>query len=263
MIGALVFLAIVVGGGISARAAVTTLALYRLGEDDAGAVSGNTGNATTTDAVGFFDLDRGGDPTYSSNTPGPGSTLSMAFDGTGDVYSRGEPVTTAIDKWGIEAWVFVTTLDTGGENRIIAFNGDPDSNGWGLIQQDNLILGLFGSGNGAGSVITEVDRWYHVAWVHDGVARWYFNGVTTIGSDAVFVAPTDPFLIGGNIAGSGYFEGNIDHVRVFSFEDSTFDPQTDLSLGIPEPSTVILAAIGLVGLAAFGWRRRNRLNFGR
>ena len=27
---------------------------------------------------------------------------------------------------------------------------------------------------------------------------------------------------------------------------------------IPEPSTVILAAMGLIGLAAFGWRRRKR-----
>ena len=27
---------------------------------------------------------------------------------------------------------------------------------------------------------------------------------------------------------------------------------------IPEPSTIILAAIGLVGLAAYGWRRRKR-----
>jgi hypothetical protein len=30
------------------------------------------------------------------------------------------------------------------------------------------------------------------------------------------------------------------------------------TISIPEPSTVILAAIGLVGLAAFGWRRRKR-----
>ncbi len=29
-------------------------------------------------------------------------------------------------------------------------------------------------------------------------------------------------------------------------------------LTIPEPSTVMLAAMGLVGLAAFGWRRRKR-----
>ena len=32
----------------------------------------------------------------------------------------------------------------------------------------------------------------------------------------------------------------------------------DLVFIIPEPSTVILAAIGLVGFAAFGWRRRKR-----
>ncbi len=257
MIGALVFVAVVAAGVTSARAAVTTLGLWRLGEDDAGAVSGNTGNATTTDAVGFFDLDRGGDPTYSSNTPGPGSALSMAFDGTGDVYSRGEPVTTATNFFGIEAWVYVTTLDTGDEDRIIAFNGDPAANGWGLVQHDDGLLGLHGTGSGLGFIITEVDRWYHVAWVGDGGSKLYLDGVPHVATLASLpTAPTDPFLIGGNIiTGSGYFEGNIDHVRVFSFADSTFDPQTDLSLGIPEPSTFILAAIGLVGLAAYGWRR--------
>ena len=31
-----------------------------------------------------------------------------------------------------------------------------------------------------------------------------------------------------------------------------------IAVPIPEPSTVILAAIGLVGLAAYGWRRRKR-----
>lgn len=249
----LAFVAIVAAGAMTAQATVTTLAHWRLGEDDSGAVAGNTGNDPTTAAVGF-DLDRGGDPTYSSNTPGPGSTLSMAFDGTGDVYSRGEPVTTATDFVGIEAWVYVTTLDTGGEDRIIAFNGDPDLNGWGLVQKDGALGGLLGAGvGGVLESITQVDQWYHVAFVLDGTASFYLNGVTNGSTGTVPDAPTDPFLIGANNAGSGYFDGNIDHVRVFSFDDSFFDPETDLLLGIPEPSTFALAAI-----AAFGWRRRKR-----
>ncbi len=97
-----------------------------------------------------------------------------------------------------------------------------------------------------------------MAFVLDGVASFYLDGVTQGNTGTVPNAPTDPFLIGGNIAGSGYFDGNIDHVRVFSFDESMFDPETDLSLSIPEPSTITLAALGFAALAAFGWRQRKR-----
>ena len=193
-------------GAISAQASVTTLGLWRLGEDDAGAVLGNTGNDPTTAAVGF-DLDLGGDPTYSSNTPGAGSAFSMAFDGTGDVYSRGEPVTTATDSFGIEAWVSFATLDTGGKIRIIAYNGDLNLNGWGLVQIDSFFyITIGGQASFAPTITLEVDRWYHVAFVLDaGSAVHYLDGVATLHGAITPSTPTDPFLIGGNIAGSGYF----------------------------------------------------------
>ncbi len=46
------------------------------------------------------------------------------------------------------------------------------------------------------------------------------------------------------------------------FFDITIPPDTVLSqvvvdtISVPEPSSAILAALGLIGLAAWGWRRR-------
>ena len=50
-----------------AQAEVTTVALYRFGEQDPAAVGGQPAGATTTDAVGGHHLSRVGEPFYTSN----------------------------------------------------------------------------------------------------------------------------------------------------------------------------------------------------
>ena len=62
---------------------------FKLGEDDPGALAGNTGNATTVDSLFGKNLTRVGTPTYSANAAPGGSTLSMTFNGTANNFYTG------------------------------------------------------------------------------------------------------------------------------------------------------------------------------
>jgi sulfatase modifying factor 1 len=63
-------------------------------------------------------------------------------------------------------------------------------------------------------------------------------------------------------ARGGTFNGTADSGFVSSTQSNIYDPATQkLDVGfrlasIPEPSTLVLAAFGFIGLAAWGWRRR-------
>ncbi len=100
-----------------------------------------------------------------------------------------------------------------------------------------------------GVTIFEFDTWAVMQDMLTNPAAFGFTNVT----DPAYVGPLD---------GTGTVEPNPEE---YLFWD-TVHPSTiaqghiaDAALAaIPEPSTVILAAIGLVGLAAFGWRRRKR-----
>ena len=71
----------VLAGLATAAYAQAPVARWNLGEQDAGAAAGNTGNGLTKDAIGTNDLAVSGAPLYSANVPAGGSTLSMSFDG--------------------------------------------------------------------------------------------------------------------------------------------------------------------------------------
>ena len=108
----------VMAATIHSGAAVSTVAYYRLGEEDPGAAAGQAANEVTVTSSGNVNLQRVGNATYSSETGVSGSQLALQVTGGG--YTNGTPIVTRGDNWGLEAWVL---SDTTTENRCIVYNG--------------------------------------------------------------------------------------------------------------------------------------------
>ena len=231
--------------------------VWRLGDDDPGAAAGNIGNAQTLDTT---NLNRSGDPTYSSNTPGAGSALSMEFDGNGDFYSVGSVVSTATDNFGIEAWV---NADSFASNQAIAYNGRTSNAGWGLFRIGSNYGALYGGKAVFGSSPVTTGQWTHVALVRDnGASTFYVNGVPAGSYGGAPNTPAGSFIIGANDSGTEAFDGLIDHVRVFTFNPGQFDASQHLTLSlpanvvIPEPATMLAVVLGVSGLGGYIRKRR-------
>lgn len=219
-------------------AATTTLDLYRLGENDPGAASGNTGNATTIDAVGPNNLAQTGAPTYTNDTIAYQSTLAMKFDGTDLLpqrYSLGSNVSSALDNFGIEALVRADVTDFATANSSLAYNGSSGGGGgWGLFRSGSTYVGLFGGITfvGSGIVPAVPGAWTHLALVRDsGTTTLYAEGVAVATTGTAPVGPAASFFVGGNVSNTENFRGAIDNVRVFTFTPGNFNPATDLNVG--------------------------------
>src|SRR5262245_32903756 len=120
---------------------ITVVADYRLGDADPGAVIGNTANATTVDSSGNgHDLTRFGNPQYVTGSPHDPSGIAASFDGSD--YFMGDPLAVGTNNFGIEAWVRSTSLAAG--NRVIAYDGKTNTQGFGLFQVDNQYALLYG-----------------------------------------------------------------------------------------------------------------------
>lgn len=221
-------------GGLFA-ANITTVAWYRLGENDSGAASGQAVKTTTTDLVGVNPLRRFGSPRYtndvSPDASSIGSSLAVLFNGAG--YYSNAVASTARNNFGIEAWV--KNPSTANGTYFIAHNGAAAANGWGLqmVVTNHPILGLqvsvFGE-LGGGIVVgsggsRRVGGWTHVALVRDnGTSGLYVNGVASGTTTTTTPAPpAGGFTIAGSpSAPGGFFPGVVDEVRVFTFAPGQF-----------------------------------------
>lgn len=219
----------------SARANVTNVAWYRLGENDPGAASGQSVNSATMDFVGANPLRRSGSARYTNdvslNAGQIGSTLAVFFGGAG--FCSNAVVSTARNNFGIEAWVRTLTAANG--TYLIAHNGSLAANGWGLqVQVTNQpLLGLqiiysgeLGGGIRVGAGTSRsAAAWAHVALVRDnGTSTFYLNGEALSGpSTATPATPAGVFSIAGSpSAPSTLFPGSVDEVRVFTFAPGQF-----------------------------------------
>jgi len=223
------------------------LAVYHLGEADAGAGAGNPGNALTEDSNGTNDLTRFGAPTYSANAAPGGSTLSMSFNGT-DSYYQGSgdniaSLVTALDlsNFSLSCDVYVTALGAAGFSFPVALGANVNSGGggglaivevggaWCIIHQSQEL-------SGAGPVVV-LNNWTRLELRRTGgQTRLLVNGL-----DANILLTSTPtavqpyFSIGGNrTAGGGIeglFNGQIDNVALTALDSPAATVRVRLSGG--------------------------------
>jgi hypothetical protein len=257
--------------------AIVQGAYYQLGDADPGAAAGAVGNDPTADTFSnHLDLSRIGSPHYSANVParGPsGDSLSMQFANVGlggpailGFYGRPDSLSMVQQGYALEAWVKTgpNNLDSPSAMSLIAYNGDPASNGFGLFQDGaKYVADVSGTLHTLGPA--EIGVWHHVAYVQSlGTSSYYYDG-QLVGESAKDALPTTAaggFWIGGqgSAAAPQYlFNGWIDEVRYQSFNplsEGAFDPSSFLISAVPEPGMATLG--GLVLLGAFLRRTRNK-----
>ncbi len=232
-----------VGDDVSFRTrndALTVQHYYRSGEIDAARVLALP-TAQTRDAVGeaHLQIAAGTGPGYSSDV------AASASADTGSVHAlqlsqsraRGPVTQTAIDNFGIEAWIRPGAQSG---NEVIAYNGHPGFNGWGLLREGGQLKALYGGVALWGSMSLPADRWSHVALVRQ-------HGLSTLYLDAQAIAtfagnpntPNGSFaLVSDPVNGTSNFIGNLDEVRVFTFEPGGFSPD-DLIAKLPDVSLMV------------------------
>jgi hypothetical protein len=267
---ALVGATLVLAASPCRASAIVEGAYYQLGDADPAALAGAVGNDPTVDSfINHSNLSRIGSPHYSADVParGPaGNKLSMQFANAGlggpailGFYGSPTSLTMVQQGYALEAWAKAGSTNvvgpTGTAMSLVAYNGDPSSNGFGLYQNGgNYVADIAGTLHALGPA--EIGAWHHIAYVQSlGTSSYYYDGqlVSQSSKDLVPTPASGGFSIGGRgtfAAPLDLFNGGIDEVRYQSFNPlaaGAFDPTSFLITPVPEPTVAALG--GLVALA--------------
>ena len=174
-------------------------------------MAGAVGNNPTKDSFSDnLDLERFGSPKYSADFPprGPSAKrLWMAFANEGlggpafpGFYGRDDSLSMVEQGFALEAWVKAGPTDLDSiRNSLIAYNGQPDSNGFGLFLHGEDYVARIGSFERSLGTAT-IGEWHHLAYVQSlGSAAYYYDGklVHETTSDPLPVAAEGGFSLGG------------------------------------------------------------------
>jgi hypothetical protein len=236
----------------AADAAIVDVARYQLGEPGT-IVGGNP-----QDSIGGHHFQNViGSP--ATITPGAlaGSTTAIRYTPNSGSYFAA-PGTTVIpnDNVAIEMWVRtnnaaqsnISMFTSGSGNGSLAFNLDG-----GQWRASRFNQAYFGHG-----VPVDLNEWVNLAMIRSsGQTTFYVDGIAQGAADAAApLMDVTNFHIGVNPGGTAYFNGDIDNLRIFTFNPATDNPVAALTVNLPEPASIALWSLLGVGAVVFAWRKR-------
>jgi len=237
----------------SASAAITMVHTYELGE--AGSITAGGVVVDGTGSSNFGSPIAGGPLAQTTGVEAPGSTAYASFAGNRSNYGANLS-SLATDNFAVELWVRTSNLAQANNTLFITSGGSRGlkfhvNNGNWASSIDGFAW--VGANGGAGQGIT-ANTWTHLAVVRSaGTSTFYIDGAAQGGTTTENIIHGTSGHIGVTSGGGSYYDGDIDSVRIYTFDPNTDDPVAAFNL-TPEPSSTAL--LGLGGLALILRRRK-------
>ncbi|MCH8046211.1 MAG: LamG domain-containing protein [Planctomycetes bacterium] len=221
---------------------------------------GSLGNAAEGTYVSVVDQNDAGPP--AAPGLGVGNTAMGVGPGDGSVQT-GQSILSNLSAFTMSA--FIKPADRAAD-RIGLF-GQNDAIEFGFINPDTVQIWTPGGGSLNVTYPFPADEWHHIATVGNGTnLTVYFDGQPA-GTGGGVTGNYGSSGFGFNIGGGGVYDGtgnqftgSIDEVAVFDKALTENQILAHIAASqepiIPEPSTLVLAALGLLGI--IGMRRRRR-----
>ncbi|MGL5017096.1 MAG: LamG domain-containing protein [Luteolibacter sp.] len=223
---------------LAIHAQVTEVHLFPLGED------GTFINDLVQDTVGSAHFTDGNGLGIGTVDPSPISAKYAVFNGVNDFQFAADFSSTPVDNFAAELWVRVPAVN---QTAGLLATGKKDDgnlrfhleNGYWAASYKGI--GWIGANLGvAPSQIATANVWTHLAVIRsEGVSTFYINGVAQAGT----VAGTPFHGANGHLAvfsgGIQSLGGNLDHIRIFSFNPLTDNPVAALTINQLPPAAEI------------------------
>ena len=195
---------------------------------------------------------------------------AASFQGTSDHVTIPYDAALHPDSLTVEAWAQVTGGEGTYRTVLSARDAGAGPTGYTIYANSgNQWEFRTGDGTGGWDILAGGDvvlgQWVHVVGTYDAttnLASLYLNG-QLVNSATMAYAPLTTtsrslFIGAGDDLGNNFlFDGLIDEVAIYSYAMSADDVLTHFTAGVPEPGSLTLAVLGLLGLA-FVCRRRKR-----
>lgn len=176
-----------------------------------GATGSNTSTGTCSSGTGTEAWNNGTNGKFNG---------SLHFDGTDDLINLSSNVSSRLNvsgQYSISAWF--RTESVSGTNTIINFYNSSATTRHGILLTSNFLYsGYYNAPSYTGTVISGIttDTWYHIVTVvNGGAVTTYLNGTAYSGGSISGLGIDN--RIGFSSPNGGYFEGQIDDVRVYNY----------------------------------------------